>query len=122
MLKCRSQSLISGKTCFKSISGKRRKLDLDCTDLLFHLNDFGFCRADFFVNGIAAFHLLMLCKVAESFAFGKNNRPCIGRKLSYDHLEDRGFAGSIKTYKSSFFMVLYMKGSVFYDDLIPKTF
>ena len=48
--------------------------------------------------------------------------PDAGRKLSYDHLEDRGFAGSVNTYKGSFFMVLYMKGSVFYDDLIPKTF
>ncbi|MPN37143.1 hypothetical protein SDC9_184659 [bioreactor metagenome] len=54
-------------------------------DLLFHGNDFRFCKPDFFVYAVAAHHFLMLGQIAQAFALGKDDIPAVRRQFSYDY-------------------------------------
>ena len=75
---------------------------------------------DRFINDSAARHLFhILAEVADRQFFRHGNVALIGRFLTDNHAEKRGFAGAIRADQSHLFTGVQLKGCVDKNQLLP---
>ncbi len=67
-------------------------------------------------------HGLMLGEIAETPVLCEGHTACIGRKSARDDFEQCGFACTIDADDRCFFIILYMKRSVFDDMVVHESF
>ncbi len=122
LFKCRRQAVIGIQACGQSISFKMLKLRLDRADLLLHGDDICLGKPDLLVDRIAAYHLLVLRKVAESLAARQCDIAAVGGQFPYDHLEKGGLPCAVWSDQGGFLVVFYMKGTSGNDHVVAEGF